>query len=161
MDSRPLSRAELGEFLSSAWGRGLWTLTRAARASFIVGGRLVREALSLSLDLVVLWEICPSGPYFLICSWSGEGRARAPLMGPHCLHGHQLSGKNKHSSFSTRFLSPWKLSSHNRPLGRGEPRVWCGGSKGSQVRGSGELAACATLSEPEHWAVQIDIQKQL
>lgn len=52
-------------------------------ASFMVGGRLVREALSLSLDLVVLWEMCPSG-YLLICSWSGEGRARAPLMGPHC-----------------------------------------------------------------------------
>lgn len=33
MGSRPLPRAALGEFLSSAWGRGLWTLTRAAEES--------------------------------------------------------------------------------------------------------------------------------
>ena len=91
-------------------------VTRAmAKASFMVGRRLVRGALALSLDPVVSWVVCPLG-YLLILSCSGEGRSRDPLMGLHCLLGHQLGGKSKYSNFSSQFLSPVKQSSHNGPL---------------------------------------------
>lgn len=135
MDSCPLSWAALGELLRLAWD-GI--LTRSAEESqgdqgegngeLHGGRRLVGEALALSLDLVVSWVMCPLG-YLLILSCSEEGRAWDPLTGSHFLLGHPLGGKSKHSHFSTQFLSPVKQSSHNGPLGRGEPRVQCGGSE--------------------------------
>ena len=125
MDSRPLSWAALGASLRLAWGGGLWTLTRSAEESQgdqgdgegeLHGGQEAGEGgLALCLDPVVSWVACPLG-YLLILSCSGEGRSRDPLMGLHCLLGHQLGGKSKYSYFSSQFLSPVKQSSHNGPL---------------------------------------------
>lgn len=62
----------------------------------------------------VLCGMCSAGVFLYApgCPWREEGRARAPLMGPLYLLGHQLGGKSKYSLFSTQFLFPSKLSSH-------------------------------------------------
>lgn len=64
-----------------------------------------------------------------------EGRAWAPLMGPHYLPGYQLGGKSKYSLFLTRFLSSLELSSHNGALGWGNPQSYVAATRGLKSEG--------------------------
>lgn len=100
---------------------------------------------------------CPSGA-FLYLSSAGGG-AWAPLGGHAVYLGIGSVGK-VNILFSQQFLSPLKLSSHVSHLwwwwgwgvaGAQRP-TW--GSKGTRVTGCGDLAAWASLLEPEHRAVQ-------
>lgn len=154
------SQARLG-------AQGLWALTRAAEEDQgnqgEGDGQLHGGAEAGGRPQSCLWSGGLAGEVpvrFLIGSWTGEGRAWAPLRGPHYLFGHQLRGKSKYSPFPTCILCPLKLSSPIGYLEGGNPES-CGEAARFPSQGLETWWPGPPTFDLEPWAVQIDRQKHL